>query len=395
MAISINLFLDARASKGKPEGTEFPVKITITKDGSTAYLPTGIKVLQTHWKDRKVTGQKDKARLNDFLDSLKNSIRHIINDNYERYLEMTSTQIKNDISRKLEGKASKSPLFLPYYEQFADARNAPRTREIYLVTAQKIKTLVKNADRLKLKDITLDWLESFDKMLIHKGNNNSTRSMDFRNIRAVIRHAFKRKIIDENPFELFEIPEPEEPRQALTVQQMKTLLRAEVKPHERKYYDFFLLSFYLCGIGTADLMDLKTIEEGRINYKRQKTGEANSTKVEKEALEIIQRYPGKNYLIDVHDRYQKAKTWTSKVDKVLKDIAKRNGLPDKLSMYWSRHTWATICASDLHYGDSVVAVGLAHKPPKKTTHRYIERKDYTMVDEANRKVIDYLLSSED
>lgn len=70
MAITTNLFLDARASKGKEE-TEFPIKITITKSGSTAYLPTGIKVLPSQWKDRRIIGRKDKNTLNDFLDSLR------------------------------------------------------------------------------------------------------------------------------------------------------------------------------------------------------------------------------------------------------------------------------------------------------------------------------------
>ena len=43
MAISINLYLDQRFANQvvHPEEQEFPVKVTITKDGATAYLPTG------------------------------------------------------------------------------------------------------------------------------------------------------------------------------------------------------------------------------------------------------------------------------------------------------------------------------------------------------------------
>jgi site-specific recombinase XerD len=396
MAITLNYCLDTRAVKGTPPGNvEFPIKLTITKNGSTAYLATGIKVIPSCWKDRKVTGRKDKGQLNDFLDSFKSDVRHIINDNHEKYCEMTATAIKNNVAKVRGGEISLSPLFIPYLEDFAEQRTSERTREIYHATAHKIKILVKHSERLRLKDITLDWLENFDKLLIARGNHNSTRSLEFRNIRAVIKYAYKHKVITENPFELFKVPTPDEPLQALKVKEMKAFLHAEVKPSEQKYYDFFLLSFFLCGIGTADLMNLRCIEDGRINYCRVKTGVPNSIKVENEAMEIIQRYPGKNYLIDVHDKYQKPKNWTSKVDKALKDIAKRNGLPQGLSMYWSRHTWATICGGDLRFGDTVVSDGLAHKPPKKSTSGYIERKDYSLLDEANRKVIDYLLSPED
>ena len=162
MAISLNLCLDIRAKKtGNREGTEFPIKITITKARSTAYLPTGIQVLPSQWKDRKVIGRKDKIQLNDFLDSQKTRIRHMINDGVERYREMTATEIKNDIARQLDGTDLEKHLFLPRFEKFAKSRKAIRTQEIYMVTAVKIKQLIPKSEKIKLDDIDLDWLENF------------------------------------------------------------------------------------------------------------------------------------------------------------------------------------------------------------------------------------------
>lgn len=160
-----------------------------------------------------------------------------------------------------------------------------------------------------------------------------------------------------------------------------------VEPWEQKYKDFFLLSFLFCGINTGDLMKIKTIENGRINFIRQKTGVPNSLKVEPEAMEIINRNRGKGHLIDVMDRYAEPRTWTSKVDKALKGIAERNGLP-ALTMYHARVTWATICGADLGIDDSIIGRALAHKPEKKVTNLYIKRIDYSKVDAANRLVID-------
>ena len=297
MAISINLYLDNRFSKkiDRPEEQEFPIKVTITKDEATAYLPTGVKVLQTQWKDRRVTGRKDKVRLNDYLDSYKSQVSHMIREGLEeeRYQFMTATEIKNDISRRMgkgDGGKKRSALFLATFDEFAESRNTDRTKEIYRITGRKIRQLFPSPERIRLDQIDLEWLEDLDELLIARGNNGSTRSIDFRNIRAVIKNAQKHKLIQSNPFDDFDMPDEESPDRALTREQMQILINAEIHPWERKYLDFFLLSFYLIGINTGDLMSLKAIEDGRINYIRRKTGVQLSVKVEKEALEIINRY---------------------------------------------------------------------------------------------------------
>ena len=395
MATTLNFCLDTRAVKGTPPGNvEFPIKLTITKNGSTAYLATGIKVLATCWKDRKVTGRQDKGRLNDSLDSLKNRVRTILNDNIDVYRDKSATEIKNDIARKLDGSDEQRELFLPYFESFANKRKSNRTKEIYLVTLSKIKALVPHAERLKLGDIDLDFLEDFDDLLVLRGNNDYTRSLDFRNIRAVLNDARKHKLMKEYPFDCFKMPSPKSRNRALTIEQMKRLVHAEVKPFEEKYLDFFLLSFLLIGINTGDLMHADAIVDGRINYVRHKTGQDMSVKVEKEAMDIIEKYRGKTHLINVMDTYAETKTWTSKVDAHLKDIATRNGLP-KISMYWARHTWATIVAADMGEGITMVSDAFGHQTEKKVTSVYVWRKNYTTIDAINRKVIDLIFCDED
>jgi len=95
-------------------------------------------------------------------------------------------------------------------------------------------------------------------------------------------------------------------------------------------------------------------------------------------------------MLNILDTYSNTHNWTSKVDAVLKDIAKRNGLPP-ITMYWARHTWATLAHGDLGIELSTVSDALGHQPENKVTLIYIKKKDYSKVDEANRKVIDYFL----
>ena len=67
MPISTNLYLDTRFTKEQGKNAEYPIKLSITQGGRTAYLPTGIFVSPLNWKDRRILGRKDKARLNDVL----------------------------------------------------------------------------------------------------------------------------------------------------------------------------------------------------------------------------------------------------------------------------------------------------------------------------------------
>lgn len=396
MPISLSLYLDSRSPKSldseSAKKKEYPIKVSITKNGSTAFLPTGIKVLPNQWKDKKVVGRPDKVRLNDFLDSFKSRVHSLIYDGRDTglYSDMTANEIKKDISARLD-KSNVKTLFMSFYDKFAESRRSERTKEIYRVTARKIRLLYPRADYLALDKITLDWLEDLDEQLITRGNNATTRNLDFRNIRAVIKHALKHKLIKENPFEDFEIPEGESPDRVLTLQQLQNLRDAKVEPWEEKYRDFFFLSFYLIGMNTEDLLHVTAIENGRIDYKRAKTQKPLSIKVEPEALAIIKKYQGKRHLLNILDTYSRTHNWTSKVDYVLKEIAKRSGLPP-VTMYWARHTWATIAHGDLGIDIGTVSSALGHQPDKKVTLIYIRKRDYSKVDEANRKVIDYLHS---
>lgn len=393
MPISTNLYLDTRFTKEQGKNAEYPIKLSITKGGRTAYLPTGIFVSPLNWKDRRIIGRKDKARLNDFLLSFQSRARDIINEGrlQGRYIDCDATDVKNDVAEQMgkEPKRSASVHFMDIFDRFAETRKTERTKEIYRVTGRKIRQLFPMAERIAITAIDWEWLEDFDERLISLGNNPSTRNLDFRNIRAVVRYAIKRKLIKENPFEDFQIPEGVSPNRALSIEQLRTFMNAPLAPWEEKYRDFFMLSFYLIGINTEDLLHLEAIEDGRINYIRAKTHKPISVKVEDAARVLFDKYKGERFLLNVLDTYSSTHNWTTKVDATLKSIAFRNGLPP-ITMYWARHTWATIAHGDLGISVGTIADALGHQSDHKVTHIYIRKKDYSVVDEANKKVIKYL-----
>ena len=67
----------------------------------------------------------------------------------------------------------------------------------------------------------------------------------------------------------------------------------------------------------------------------------------------------------------------------------RNPLFPDLSSYWARHTWATV-AAELDVPKEVIAHALGHSWANSTTTDIYIRFDMKKVDEANRKVIDFV-----
>ena len=66
-----------------------------------------------------------------------------------------------------------------------------------------------------------------------------------------------------------------------------------------------MLMFYLMGINSVDLARAKKSDviNGRLEYRRAKTGKLYSIFIEPEAWEIIHKYEGEGeYLLDISDR---------------------------------------------------------------------------------------------
>ena len=238
------------------------------------------------------------------------------------------------------------------------------------------------------EDITKDWLTGFDKFLIGCGNSQNSRSIHFRNIRAVFNDAIDNDVTTAYPFRKFKIKTEQTAKRSLTLEQLRGLLMmSNLGQRQQRFLDYFKLMFYLIGINIVDLCHLKAIDaDGRIRYRRQKTKKQYSIKVEPEAIELINKHKGKRYLLDILDTYVNERSFTRQFDKELKQF-----LPN-LTSYTARHSWATM-ASEINIPEDVISHALGHSfsTGASVTQVYI---DYNMkkVDDANRRVIDYVLA---
>lgn len=385
---TVHVYLDKRAVK---RGDEAPLKIGINKQGLSAYINTGIKIFPTQWdaNRERVKNHPNKSFIQGYIDNKKSKVSSLVMKMAMdgELTKLTATQIKNKVLEILEPEAKSANSFYNRFVVFAKTKEAKRTRQIYKVTAKRMGEYDKRIQTRTFEDITKDWLTGFDKFLIECGNSQNSRSIHFRNIRAVFNDALDNDITTAYPFRKFKIKTEQTAKRALTLEQLRGLLMmSNLEKRQQRFLDYFKLMFFLIGINIVDLCHLKTIDtDGRIRYRRQKTKKQYNIKIEHEALELINKHKGKKYLLDILDTYVNERSFTRQFNKELKLF-----IPG-LTSYSARHSWATM-ASEINIPEDVISHALGHSfsTGASVTLVYI---DYNMkkVDEANRKVIDYVL----
>lgn len=404
-SITTRLYLDTRATG---PGEEAPLKLSICLHGKSALIPLGLKILPEYWDraSRTVVRHPRKQELNIAIQRRKNEIDMTVLRLVERGIAKGArsvTDMKKMIIRHLEdGGMSESGAFLERFRNFAETRRTEGSRVTYRQTIKKMTAFDPDIELRTFEDIDHRWLRDFESFMERTSRSANGRGMYFRCIRAVFNDAIDDGITSAYPFRKFKIRKEPTRKRSLTVDQLRVLMSYPVEEHQRQYRDMFILMFYLIGINAVDLFNARpdALCNGRLEYIRAKTHKAYSVKVEPEAMAIIDRYRGKDWLLNIMDSHSNYKDYLHRMGDELKRIGPfvRSGrggkkiysplFPD-ISQYWCRHTWATI-AAELDIPKETIAAGLGHDMGNPTTAIYIDF-DRRKVDEANRRIIDYVL----
>ena len=388
---TINYYYDKRSKR--MDGTS-PLKVSInTKEGSFLLL-TGIYLQPTQWNNDQhlVCKHPQKAFLNSHLNNLLVQAEQLLMTEQQKTGKaLSKSQMKMLLSSLYCGEKKKEigAVETVFKQYINDKTKKQRTREIYDVTWTKIKNyLGEDASALSFEEIDLKWLKAFNAWLIPQCPAANARAIHFRNLRAVFNTAIDDELTENYPFRKFKIEHEKTRKRALRVEQLRELHNMPLKNWQRRYVDCFFLMFYLMGINGIDLLSAKPeqIVEGRLEYRRAKTGTLYSIKLEPEALEIINRYKGKSHLLKFCDSRKDYRTFMDKMNKCLKQL-----IPG-CTTYYARHSVASI-ASSIGIPLDTIARMLGHSDPtKKITLIYVDFNQ-GIVDEANRKIIDYLFSN--
>lgn len=373
--------------------------VLILKNKNVIRVSTPYKSVPENWQD----GQYNKKeinyqRKNNHLKDIIQKAERLIIEVSENNRVVSDAYLRDKLKEIVKGKMPIDKVFVDYIDEFAKTKLNARTVDIYIQTKNKIQKFDSDC---KFEDIDRAWLTKFERWMIDSGMKTNACSVHMRNIRAVFNYCIDEGYTTLYPFRKFKIKKEETRKRSLTVEQLRTLRDYPCEEYQVRYRDIFMLMFYMIGINAIDLFHAKEsdVVDGRLEYKRSKTGKLYSVLIQPEAQAIIDKYKGKNYLLNVLDEYKNYKDFLHRMGDALKDIGpmERKGLGGKkirqplfpdISSYWARHTWATIAAS-LDIPKEVISAGLGHEIGSSITSIYI---DFNMkkVDDANRAVIDYV-----
>jgi integrase len=374
------LRLDTR--RALKDGT-YPVQIKVGY-GTNLYLSTGIYLAPSDWNAKlQVCIGPGSRKNNNILGMLLLSINNRIVELMERgvFTTLTKDQLRQMLTNlKLNTPTVDVPSLGEYFTKVIELKTGS-TRTSYDQTRKRLSEYCGDLDKVKLSDVNYTFLEGWQKQM--SGYKRNTVSRRMKDLKAVIRYAYESGV-EVNPayLKIDSSAEDDTPLRSLPVETMRQLMDMELTGKKAMYRDAFVLSFLLIGINPADLKKLTkdNLVNGRIQYKRSKTGKNYTIKVEPEAQAIIDRYQGKKLLLNYAEDY---KCFEQNCNNFLSSVM------DGLTLYWARYSWANY-AVDLDIPKDTISESLGHRHGAHITGIYI-RYSTDKIDAANRAVIDYVL----
>lgn len=405
-----SLYLDRRSESASGH----PLKIYLRHQEKTIYISTGVFLREGQWdKGAGVVRNHPKAgTINRQLARICGAMDDMIGSLPK---DISPKELKWRLESVLRPATEPEPIpepeppkevegeFREKFFEFAKTRRTQSTQDLYWRTWKMMLAFDPGLPYLTFSDIDIRWMKRFDAWLA-KDHSLNGRAILFRNIRAVFNDAIDDELTTCYPFRRFKVKTEETRHRDLTAEDIRWLKDAPQTPgslpHEREYIDLFILSFCLIGINLVDMKDM-SIRNGRAEYRRAKTHKLYDVKIEPEAMELIEKYSGGRHVINIFDRFHDYNQLTRQIGKGLRSVGRPTGKQGRvlgegrfpeLTYYWARHSWASI-ASEIDIPHDVIAHALGHG--KRTVTDIYIHFDQRKVDEANRKVLDYVFKGID
>ena len=297
----------------------------------------------------------------------------------------------------------KSPSFLNYimgridfYKELGNEQRADR----YFRAFEKLRKFTGGKD-IAFSELTRDRMEMWEAWMKQEGNCMNTISYYNRILRTLYNKAVDDGIIeDTKPFKKCYTGNEKTIKRAIPIAKVKQLAHIDLsdkKKHIQFARDMFMLSFYTRGMSWIDLVTLKKtdIQQGVIVYRRHKTNQKLYIKIEKPMKQIFEKYwdDDSDYLLNINKSKddkgarRESKNALFRINKALHELGKFIGVQN-LTMYVARHSWASAC-KESNIPISVISEGMGHDS-EETTRIYLAQLDTSVVDKANRKIINQI-----
>lgn len=271
-----------------------------------------------------------------------------------------------------------------------------RTAETYQSALASFMRFREGKDVL-ISHIKDNLIVAYENSMKASGLSSNTTSFYMRILRAVYNRAVKQGITKQRyPFQYVYTGVAKTRKRAVDISIVRRLAEMDLdrNPSAALARDMFLFSFYTRGMSFVDMAYLRKsdLSRGILTYRRRKTGQNLFIRWEKCMDEIVSSYdnPSSFYLLPIitssdTDERQQYINMSHKINRSLKSLGKKLGLPTPLTMYVARHTWAN-AARKKKIPISVISEGMGHTS-EMTTRIYLSSLDADIIDRANKKIL--------
>lgn len=407
-AISTTVVVLLRTSQTLANG-EHAVRLCVTKNRVRKYVSLGFTCSLKQW-DMKTNLPRKSHPDKQVLDSIISKAIRECKDKVIEFQHEGKDYTPDVLLSETKTTAKKTTVFDYFKLKIDMLKNARQigNAKVYNDTLSQLKTFVKKKD-LTFSQLDYSFLLSLENHFKAKGLTDNAMSVRFRTIRAVFNSA-----IDENytrkelyPFEKFKISErfsTKTKKRAITKGEMLKIADMIFDKQSVAYeaQQFFLFSYYGQGINFVDIANLKwsNLTNGRIYYKRAKTGGELSFLLPAPALEIIEHwkpltknltntyiFPILNELTHVTptQKYNRIHKVLTRVNQDLKEIGIAAGIDTPLTSYVARHTFATVL-KQTGVSTAIISESMGHQT-EAITQTYLKDFENSIIDEAMKNLL--------
>lgn len=316
-------------------------------------------------------------------------------------LSQSGTFVTDDIVERFNDNKQEQSFDAYIRQQIARLKRLGkiRTSETYTAALRSFSGFM-NGKEVLFEQLNANLFAEYEAYLKGRGNSLNTISFYMRILKAVYNRAVEDGLTEQrHPFKSVYTGVEKTLKRAISLNDLKRIkgLDLSLKPNLDFARDMFLFCFYTRGMSFIDMAYLrkKDLQNGILSYRRRKTGQQLFIKWEKCMQEIVDKYPVNEteYLLPIITQWDEddRKQYTNQLHRVnhlLKKIGKQLGLPIPLTMYVGRHSWASV-AKSRNVPISVISEGMGHDS-ENTTQIYLASLDTSVVDRANKKILDLL-----
>ena len=255
------------------------------------------------------------------------------------------------------------------------------------------------------RDMTFDMvdgglMELYEAWMLQNGLTRNTTSFYMRILRTNYKLAVEKGLTaDRHPFRHVYCGMDKTVKRSVPLEVIRKIKELDLsrKPGLDFARDMFIFSFCTRGMSFIDMAYLKKTDLGNgcLTYRRKKTGQLLTMEWTKQMQAIMDKYRANatQHLLPIITREdgterRQYQNMMRKINRHLKDIARLAGLPVPLSMYYTRHSWATI-ARGKDVPLAVISEALGHDS-ETTTQIYLDSIKSSEVDKANRMILEGL-----